>query len=325
MGFARSLAFLFLARILSGIAGANLSAAQAAITDSTTPDNRAHGMGMIGAAFGLGFILGPFLGGTLSSVPPAWLPGFLQEHRDGLPFFAAALFALTNFLLAMRWLRETLPAEARSKAPTGLRALLSPHRLIHAWSDRRLGGLYGLVFFSTFAFAQMETTFVLWGERRLGMSSSQAGWMFAYIGIVMVAIQGGLVGRLARRFGERSLVIAGSFTTALGLLLAPACESYLPLLGVLALIATGSGMAGPSVQSLISKRALEQDRGGVLGLNQSFSSLARVLGPPLAGYLFGRLGPSLPWLSGGLLMAAVAIASIRVLRPGENAKARHDA
>jgi DHA1 family tetracycline resistance protein-like MFS transporter len=324
MGFAVSLPMLFVARILSGIAGANLSAAQAAITDTTTPEDRARGMGMIGAAFGLGFILGPFLGGTLSSVSPEWLPGPLRAHRDGLPFFAAALFALTNFLLATRWLQETLPATARRKVPAALHSLLSPRRLVHAWTDDRLGGLYGLVFFSTFAFAQMETTFVLWGEHTLDMSSRQAGWLFAYIGVVMVAMQGGLVGRLSRRFGERRLVIVGTFATALGLLIAPACRSYPPLLGALALVATGSGMAGPSIQSLISKRAAEDERGGVLGLNQSFSSLARVLGPPLAGYLFGSLGPSLPWVSGGILMTAVGLASVRVLRLDAIAEARRN-
>jgi DHA1 family tetracycline resistance protein-like MFS transporter len=323
MGLARSLEMLFVARILSGIAGANLSAAQAAITDTTAPEDRARGMGMLGAAFGLGFILGPFVGGTLSSVPDTWLPGVLPARGLGLPFFAASLLALVNFLLALSWLKETLPERARSTRAIDVRGLFSPRRLSLAWTDQKLGGLFGLVFFSTFAFAEMETTFVLWGEHTMQMTARQAGWLFAYIGVVMVAVQGGLIGWSARRFGERRLVVAGTFTAAAGLLLAPLSRGYPALLGALALIALGSGLAGPSLQSLLSKRAREDERGGILGLNQSFSSLARVLGPPLAGFLFGRLGPEFPWLSGGLVMAAVGVASVRVLRLRPTTSARH--
>ncbi len=315
MGLTRSLAGLLVARILSGISGANLSVAQATIADSTAPEDRAKGMGLVGAAFGLGFIFGPFIGGTLSSVPSSWLPDSLVAWKSSLPFFAAALLSLTNLILAYAWLPETRPRGAGASG--AVRPGLSLPALRRALAHPRLGWLIVIVFLSTFAFANMESTFVLWGERTLGMTGRQAGWVFAYIGILMVAMQGGLVGIFARRFGERALIITGTFSMAVGLLLAPLCRGYSPLLVVMAILALGSGLAGPSVQSLISRGASAEDQGGVLGLNQSLSSLARVVGPVSAGYLFGEIGASAPWLSGGILMALTgAIAACTLFRKG---------
>jgi DHA1 family tetracycline resistance protein-like MFS transporter len=143
--------------------------------------------------------------------------------------------------------------------------------------------LIGISALSTLAFANMEATFVLWGERTLGMTGRQAGWMFAYIGILMVAMQGGLIGWFTKRFGEARLIVFGTMSMSWGLILAPMCRSYPPLLAVMGILALGSGLAGPSFQSMISRRTNPEDQGGILGLAQSLSSLARVLGPVGAG------------------------------------------
>jgi len=311
MGITRSLMGLFIARIFSGIAGANLSVAQAYIADVTKPEERAKGMGLVGAAFGLGFIFGPAMGGMLSTLPQSWLPHALWGWETSLPFFAAAILSATNLILAYRWLPES--RVAGSKAGAGVRPPLTFGALKRALATPRLGWLLAIVFVSTFAFANMESTFVLWGEREIGMTSRTAGWLFAYIGIILVAMQGGLIGKLTRRFGEARLVIAGTLATANALLLAPLCRSYGPLLVVLALLSLGSGMSGPALQSLISRGTGRDDQGGVLGINQSISSLARVMGPVWAGFVFGRLGLAAPWLTGGVLMAFVCAAAVVIL------------
>lgn len=312
MGFTRSLTGLLIARILSGIAGANLSAAQAVIADVTKPEERAKGMGLVGAAFGLGFIFGPFIGGTLSSFPPSWLPASLRPWQMSLPFFAAAILSLVNWVLAYRWLPET---RIIGSVSTGrVRPGISLESLRRALSHPRLGWLIGLSALTTLAFANMEATFVLWGERTLGMTGRQAGWIFAYIGVLMVAMQGGLIGWFTRRLGEPRLVVLGTMSMSWGLLLAPLCHAYAPLLVVMGVLALGSGLAGPSFQSLISRRTSVEDQGGILGLAQSLSSLARVLGPLGAGFFFGRLGVAAPWLIGGSLMAlACGIAAALLL------------
>jgi MFS family permease len=312
MGFTRSLIGLLAARILSGIAGANLSAAQAVIADVTKPEERAKGMGLVGAAFGLGFIFGPFIGGTLSSLPSSWLPASLVPWKASLPFFAAGFLALVNWFFAFSWLAET--RVVGSASTERVRPGISLESLRRALAHPRLGWLIGLSALSTLAFANMEAIFVLWGERTLGMTGRQAGWLFAYIGILMVTMQGGLIGWFAKRFGESRLVVFGTMAMSWGLLLAPLCGGYLPLLIVLGILALGGGLAGPAFQSLISRGSSAEDQGGVLGLTQSLASLARVVGPLGAGYTFGLIGISAPWLIGGSLMAlACGVATVVLL------------
>jgi MFS transporter, DHA1 family, tetracycline resistance protein len=311
MGLTRSLAGLIIARVFSGIAGANLSVAQAYIADVTKPEERAKGMGLVGAAFGLGFIFGPAIGGLLSTLPHSVLPRALWGWEQSLPFFAAAFLAALNLLLAFRWLPESRTAGSTTGA--GVRPPLTLAALLRALSTPRLGWLLAIVFVSTFAFANMESTFVLWGKHSIGMDSRTAGWLFAFIGVLLVAMQGGLIGKLTRRFGEQRLVVIGTLATANGLLLVPLCTSIPPLLPALALLSLGSGMSGPALQSLISRGTTADDQGGVLGINQSLASLARVTGPVWAGFAFGRFGHSAPWLTGGVLMAIVCGASAVVL------------
>ncbi len=303
-GLARSLFWLFAARALSGIFAANLSVAQAYVADVTTPEQRARGMGLIGAAFGLGFVIGPFLGGEMSALA-VQLPGGLTIRAGTAPFFFAALLSAGNWLLAYRWLPESLgpgiPAE------TGTRRTLSLARLRQAIDRPDAASLFLVSFLVTFAFSMMEQTLILFGERRLSMTPLQAGRLLGFVGVLMVIVQGGLVGRLARRFGEWRLLVAGSLITAVGLFLIPPAHGFLALGTAMIPLAVGSGIGNPSLNSLLSRRSRSDEQGGVLGLNQSVSSLARVAGPSLGGFVFGTVGIGVPYWLGGTVMAIAAL------------------
>jgi multidrug resistance protein len=294
--FAPSFWVLVLARGLSGIAASNYSIAQAYLADVSRPEERSKAMGFIGAAFGLGFVIGPAFGAALS--------GF-GDRAVGL---AAAGLALGNFLLALSWLPESLPVELRSRAAK------------NTWFDIRgfatlagntpLFGLLLLYLLVTFSFSIMEGTLALYCQDRFGWGRSQTGIFFVYIGVVLVVVQGGLIGRLVRRFGERALVLAGMVLMAVALCLLPAAPTVL-LLGVIgALLAIGSGINSPSILGLISRLTDESEQGGTIGVSRSFSALARTLGPPAGTLLFGRVGAGWPfWAAGGLLILGLFYAS----------------
>ena len=288
-GLAPSLAILFLSRIFAGIAGANISTAQAYIADSTQPENRAKGMGLIGAAYGLGFTVGPAIGGILS------------QYGYAIPAFFASALALANFGAAW-WL---LP---ESRNPSGQKTHhtergLNWQRLRTGLQHPELGTFLILFFISTFAFANLEATFALMTARKFGFDAHANGYLFAYIGVLITIVQGGLTGRLARRFGERRLISAGLFCMIFGLGLLPYSPGLKSLLLVLVVLVGGHGFTNPSISSLISQSASTEDQGSILGVAQSLASLARILGPVWGGFTFDALGFQYPYLSGGLFMA----------------------
>jgi multidrug resistance protein len=288
-GLAPSLAILFLSRIFAGIAGANISTAQAYIADSTQPENRAKGMGLIGAAYGLGFTVGPAIGGILS------------QYGYAIPAFFASALALANFGAAW-WL---LP---ESRNPSGQKTHqtergLNWQRLRTGLQHPELGTFLILFFISTFAFANLEATFALMTARKFGFDAHANGYLFAYIGILITIVQGGLTGRLARRFGERRLISAGLFCMIFGLGLLPYSPGLKSLLLVLVVLVGGHGCTNPSISSLISQSASTEDQGSILGVAQSLASLARILGPVWGGFTFDALGFQYPYLCGGLFMA----------------------
>jgi DHA1 family tetracycline resistance protein-like MFS transporter len=306
LAVAPALWMLFAARLLAGAGAGNIAAAQAYIADVTTPEKRAKGMGMIGAAFGLGFTIGPAIGGLLAGTHPA----SADLARPAL--LAALLSAIALVITALR-LKESLPAEARGDVarPGRLTVLRS------ALTRPELGLLILLFFVTVCAFAGMETTFALWANRSFGWGPEQVGWVFFYVGIVLAALQGGAIGQLSRRFGEARLVTAGAAIIGVGLLglaLAGALWSVLVATGLLAL---GMGLLNPSVTSLISRVAGADERGGVMGVSQSASSLARIVGPALAGAVFGVWGRNAPYYVGALLMAAVVAMALRLPRRRE--------
>jgi len=299
-----SLPGLFLARIVGGIMGANVSTAQAVIADVTGPEDRARGMGLIGAAFGLGFILGPAIGGTSYRLGPSF-PGF----------FAAGLSA-TALLLALWTLPETWTPERRAAAPAARRGWFSLAGLRRALSRPEVGAILLLFFLATFAFSNFEATFALLLQGRFGLSMAGVAYLFVFLGVLAAVVQGGLVGRLARRYGERRLVVAGA------LLLLPAYAALtrvatLPRLAVLlAFLALGAGLTGPSLSSLISRISSEDEQGGILGLYQSMASLARILGPFWGVFAFERFGPEAPYWTAAGAGAVVLILALRLAGRG---------
>jgi multidrug resistance protein len=287
IGIAGSMLFLWIARVLNGIAGASYSAAQAYVADITSPEERARGMGLIGAAFGIGFILGPAVGGLCA----------LVDKR--FPFFVAAGVTLINLLIA--WKRLPEPERRRSTGTTR-RAFLR-----QAAQAPVLRTMVAITFLGTFAFVGMEQTFALFGERRFDFGFLETGLVFAYIGIVAAIVQGKAIHPLVSRFGEQTVMIAGICLTGLGLGLMAVTTNLWALFPVLALLAA-SGLVFPTVTAIVSRAVSEDDQGGMLGLIASASGLARVIGPVTALALFEADIP-LPYLVGsGLFAVCLAIA-----------------
>lgn len=281
IGFASSIILLFVARILNGISGASYSTAQAYVADITTKENRARGMGLIGAAFGIGFIIGPALGGLCA----------LVDKR--LPFFVSGALALANMAIAWKRLPET---DRRPAASGGRLAFLR-----RAIADRTVGPLVVITFLGTFAFTGMETTFSLLGRRRFDFDLTKASLIFAFIGIVAAVLQGKLIGPIVDRMGERRVMNLGIVLTAAALGLLAVTTNVVALFPVAALLAA-SGLVFPTVTALVSKASSDDEQGAMLGVLASASGLARAIGPVAAGALFDWAIPA-PYLVGAGLFA----------------------
>jgi MFS transporter, DHA1 family, tetracycline resistance protein len=271
-GLAGSLWLLLVARALAGLFGGSIAAGQAYIADVTTPTERAKYMGLLGASIGLGFVFGPALGSGLARF------GF------GAAAFTAAGLAAANLLFAFFRLPETRSAEARRHA----HARVDWSNFLDALHHPSIGRLLAATFLSTLAFVAMEATFALLGEARLGLGASRLGFVFAYVGVVMVIVQGVLVGRLAPRFGERALATAGALVMAASLGALPLAPSIWVALVPLAGLAVGQGLTTPMLSTLLSRAADADEQGGTLGLGQSLAAAARAVGPIGAGWLYDR-------------------------------------
>ena len=274
LGFATTLWMLFLGRIIDGISGGNISTAQAYIADVTTKENRAKGMGLIGAAFGLGFVFGPAIGGVLS------------RWGINVPFLFAGTLAFANAILLYFVLPETVtqdhPARISAASGRGWR------QLIESLKRPRLGFVLTIYFLSIVAFSIMTAVFSLFMMFRLGYDAFHNGWVFAYVGVISAIIQGGLIGKLVKRFGEPALVIIGSLLFSASLFATPFIGPAVGLMGILltgAVSSIGNALNAPSLSSLASKSAGAGEQGGVLGAMQSVASLARAVGPSLAAFL----------------------------------------
>ncbi len=293
--FAHSLAMLFAARIIDGISGGNIATAQAYVADVTTPETRAKGMGMIGAAFGLGFVFGPAIAG-LTVRWGEWAPGAAAAAMSALAFAATAIY-----------LRE--PERIRGSA--GERGLPALGR---ALGNPSIAALLAIFFLLTFAFSNFEATFAQFLHDHLGASPSRVAFLFVYVGVLISVVQGGLIGPLTRALGERRLVILGGFGVAAALAFLPAAFSIVLVMAALVPLTLGIGATNPSLSSLVSKEAGADDRGTVLGAYQSVSALGRILGPlsgEIAYFRFGRYGPH--W-TGAVIAGAAAVVSLTLKR-----------
>lgn len=306
-GFASapSLPFLFVFRTLGGLFAANVSTAQAVVADVTSGKDRARGMGLIGAAFGIGFSIGPWVGGELS--------------RAGLaaPIWLAAGLSALNFV----WAFARLPETRRPGAAAGHARTIDPRALLAGLGHPLVGLCVALTFAVTFAFSMMETTFGLVAEHAWSLDPVGVGRMFLAIGLIGIIVQGGLIGRLARRFGEPRLVLAGLSLTATGFV-ALAISTH-PAFGDLSgparwvgatLTALGSSLTNPSLSSLVSQGVSADEQGAILGANQSLSALARATAPTVGGLLYGSWFMGGAFAGGAILMFAALPLAIPAVR-----------
>jgi len=339
LGAANGLTMLFIARLIEGLSGANISTAQAAISDSTTPKTRTQGLGLIGAAFGIGFVFGPVI---------AFISLALSRDNFHVPAFVAASFVLISILLTWLWLPETHPAEKRSQAAGQARSPFTFKALKAAFSRPLVGLLLASMFFQQLAFGSFQQILSLFTLNRLGLDASGNAIIFVFVGVLVVAVQGYFIGRWSRKYGEAWLLRAGLALLTLGLILValtpqqavpwysqaaveaklsashsllgetpPTQNVQIPLpaeanRGVLGLgwlllamvpVAFGGGVQQPSVNSLLTRQVEAHEMGGTLGLSAAMLSAANAFAPLLGGILFQYLGAPAPYFTSALITA----------------------
>ncbi|MCK5778745.1 MAG: MFS transporter [Rhodospirillales bacterium] len=308
LGLADTLITLFAARALGGLMAGNISTAFAYAADVTTKENRAKGMGMIGAAFSIGFILGPAIGGILAGADPA-------NADFHTPSFAAAGLSALACVLGLFTLKESLSAEARARIADQTR-VARMKALADALRTPGVGVLLILAFLATFVFAGLESTFAMWSRRQYGWGPEQNGYLFAFIGVLAAMIQGGLMGKLANKFGVERLIFAGAVALAVGLAWIPFTGSVPELVAAMTLAALGFSITTPALNTAISVRGECDVQGGLMGVTRSATTLSRMTGPAVAGTAFGFIGLHSPYYAGAVIMVIVAaITFFKLLTP----------
>lgn len=289
-GAAGALWVLFVGRLIDGASGASISVAQGAVTDIASPQQRARMLGLLGMAFGVGFVVGPALGGLASLGGP---------H---VPFYVASVLALINAGAAIVRLPETRTRKLRSAPPERRRT-----------SRRPITSYVGIGFLAAVPFAGFEATFSLFGGRRFSLTEGSTAVVFLGVGVLMSAVQGAFIAPLTKRFGSVRLVVYGQSLVAVGMLALGASTTWAALCFALVLMVLGAGVAAPSLTALVANSADDNRRGEMLGIQQSASAFARVIGPPLAGLAFDGIGIGAPYTLGALLcLGAVIVASKRL-------------
>ena len=355
LGLANALWLLFVARIIDGLSGANISTAQAVISDSTTDETRTQGLGLLGAAFGLGFIIGPVI---------AFATLALSGNDYRVPALVAAAFSAMSIALTWFWLPETHGPEKRNTDKA--KEEFTPAALYRAVTHPQIGLLLVLIFAQQVAFGGFEQLLALFTLTRLGMNASSNAAVFVFVGIIIVAVQGGLVGQWSRKWGDRRLIYLGLGALAVGLMLTALTPAQpvpwyskaavtaelstsrslpgeTPLthslsvalpddinngwLGIVWLLAAmipssiGGGVLQPSINSLITKRIDRSEIGGTLGLSAAFLSGANAIAPLIGGALFQVGGASAPFWAWSITMAVLLAAAWTLIKPGREEKA----
>jgi DHA1 family tetracycline resistance protein-like MFS transporter len=317
IGFANTLLILFISRSVDGLTGGNISVAQAYISDVTDEKNRAKGLGLLGAAFGLGFILGPAIGGILSSVG-ASIDGVLA-WEFALPAFVAAAIATLNWLAVYFWLPESLPKEARAKSAKNEKRAFNLRMLQETFQMPLVGSLLRMRFFFTLAFAVFQSIFALYALYRLGLEAAETAYVLTYIGVLVALVQGVLIGKLTARFAEKKLV----FWSTIGITIALFGWAVAPNLPVLLIVmipmALSGGVFNTVINSLLTKVVAPEEVGGILGLSAALESLTRVLAPTMGGVLLDFLGTWSPGIVSAVITAVLIPYAWRILiKPNSN-------
>lgn len=294
LGAARSLPLIFASRILDGLTGGNITVAQSYIVDITDDKNRAKGFGVIGMAFGFGFIIGPLFGGLLST------------FGLSTPAFVAAGIAAVNLMLILFILPESLSAERRTEIAKNPRRALSAKLLLETLSRKGTGTVFRMSIIYSFAFTLFESMFALFAAEALGVGPSQRGWLLAYVGVLVALVQGGGVGILAERFDERKLAVVAISIAAVSLALYSLAPSVPTLMLALVPLSLGSGVASTMLRTLLTKSVPREESGGTLGVAASMDSLNRILAPLVGGLLLAWIGPRAPGLLAAVLAALTA-------------------
>jgi MFS transporter, DHA1 family, tetracycline resistance protein len=310
--WAKSLEWLFVARIFAGFFGASISTASAYISDVTPKNERSKGMALIGVAFGLGFILGPAIGGGLT---------LLGETISAAPHFATsfcavfvAILCFANFIFAYFSLPESLSIEIRNQVKVDVKKKQSRLNLFFEIGRRKtLGPLILVYFLATTAMALMESTLVLLVGDRFGWGIKEVSFGFAYIGIVATFNQGFLVRKLLPKWGEQKMLLIGLIFFGIGLT-GIAFATNLVLMGItITLLSFGHSFTNPSIMGSISLLSGEEEQGKVMGSAQSAASLGRIVGPAMGGFLYGNLTISAPFLASGLIIFLALIIIFKIL------------
>jgi DHA1 family tetracycline resistance protein-like MFS transporter len=288
------LGVMFISRFMAGLTGGNITVAQAYISDVTDAQNRAKGLGMIGAAFGLGFILGPAIGGALSR----W--GY------DVPSFAAAALATVNLIGVFFLLPESLTPERKAQLVQQPRSLISVNAMLEALTQPRIGPLMHIRLFFALAAALFQTMFTLWAKDRLGLSAGYTALLLAYVGLLSVVVQGGLIGPLTRRYSEYRLIFWSTAVQAVSLLFWAFTPSVPVLMVVMIPLAFSTGVLNTVVNAAITRAVAPQEIGGALGIAASLESLSRIVSPVVGGWLLGAVGTWAPGILAALIMAWVA-------------------
>jgi predicted MFS family arabinose efflux permease len=300
-GFASSFFLLLISRAMHGACASTVSTAQAYVADTTSESERAHGMGMIGAAFGLGFVLGPALGGVLG----------YSDLR--VPVFFAALLTLANLTFAAIALPESHRPGRRPNL-TWIAVAAPLLRLPRQLIRNRVSRLFAIAFLGTSAMAAFEATFALMVAAIYGYGARGIGELLAFAGVIQAITQGYLLRKIIASQGELRLVRAGMFTFAAGLAPMASFSNRTVLWLFVGLLSLGYGLASPSVASLISRSTEHHLQGEILGVNQSALSLARICGPLLAGFIYQTFAPASLYVAGAIA-ALLALAITRDLEP----------
>lgn len=338
LAFAQSLIALFMARILDGLTGGNISVAQAYITDVTDEENRSKGLGLLGAAFGLGFIIGPALGGVLSGIgesavnPAVAQSGtvFLQQFdwKYTLPGLGAALIGLINVLQIVFTLPESLTEERRaeireSQSHMPRRRVFSISAIWEATQRPRVGPLLNMRLFFGMAFSMFQAAFPLYASVQLGFGASQTAFVLTYVGVLAVIVQGYAVGKLSKRYADKTLLLISSVMMAGGLILWGMTVSVPVLLLVLIPVSISGGIFNTIINSALTKAASSQESGSILGIGASLESVTRVIAPVIGNSLIA-FGGWLPGILGGVMTGFTSVYVYNRIYKGDDAKPKND-